>query len=368
VTTLWLTAGLFHQLVEDNLPGLAGVRQLLAGGDVLAPGHVRRVVEELPGTRLINGYGPTENTTFTCCHPVAAVPESSVPLGRPIANTRVYVLDRHLAPVAAGVAGELCAGGDGLARGYLDRPEWTAERFVPNPFGEPGERLYRTGDLARFRSDGRIEFLGRIDTQVKIRGFRIEPEEIETELARHPGVREAAVVARPGREGRRLIAYVVPASGWEGGSLREGLRTHLRQRLPEPMIPSVFLEMPYLPFNANGKLDRKALPEPEPANDQDEYVAPRTPVEELIAGIWAEVLGLERVGVCSDFFALGGHSLLATRVVTRVRQVLGVDLGVRELFEARTVEGMTLAVAMDLLARADTEAAVQAFAAAGAAG
>ena len=372
VTTLWLTAGLFHQMVEDNLAGLAGVRQLLAGGDVLAPAHVRRVVEELPGTRLINGYGPTENTTFTCCHPVAAEDlGSSVPLGRPISNTRVYVLDRNLAPVPVGVAGELCAGGDGLARGYLDRPAWTAERFVPDPFGgfrgEAGDRLYRTGDLSRYLPDGRIEFLGRIDTQVKIRGFRIEPEEIETEIARHAGVREAAVVARPGRDGQRLVAYFVPASGWEGGSLRDELRTQLRQRLPEPMIPSAFLEMPYLPLTTNGKLDRAALPEPDPESTLDDYVAPRTPVEELIAGIWAKVLGLERVGVCSDFFALGGHSLLATRVVTRVRQTLGVDLGVRELFEARTVEGMTLAVAAELLGGADAEAVVEAFAAAGAA-
>ncbi len=371
VTTLWLTAGLFHQMVEDNLPGLAGVRQLLAGGDVLSPEHVLRVAAELPGTRLINGYGPTESTTFTCCHPVAG-PEtgSSVPLGRPIANTWVVVLDRHLGPVPAGVAGELCAGGDGLARCYLGRPEWTAERFVPDPFGtlrgEAGGRLYRTGDRVRYLPDGRIEFLGRFDTQVKIRGFRIEPGEIEAALARCSGVHEAAVVAWPGHDGQRLVAYVVPASTTvEGaGSLFDELRTHLRQRLPEHMIPSAFVEMPYLPLTANGKLDRAALPEPETALAREEYVAPRTPVEELIAGIWAEVLGLERVGISSDFFALGGHSLLATRMVTRVRQALGVDLSVRAVFEARTVGELTLTVAEKLLDLADAEAALEAFAAA----
>jgi amino acid adenylation domain-containing protein len=372
VTTLWLTAGLFHQMVEDNLPGLAGVRQLLAGGDVLSPEHVRRVAAELPGTQLINGYGPTENTTFTCCHPVEG-PESGrspVPLGRPIANTWVAVLDRHLEPVPVGVAGELCAGGDGLARGYLGRPGWTAERFVPDPFcalrGEAGGRLYRTGDRVRHLPDGRIELLGRLDAQVKIRGFRIEPGEVEAALVRCAGVREAAVVARPGRDGQRLVAYVVPASPLaEGnGSLFDALRTQLRQKLPEPMIPSAFVEMPYLPLNANGKLDRAALPEPETALAREEHVAPRTPIEELIAGIWAEVLGLERVGVTSDFFALGGHSLLATRMVTRLRQTLGVDLSVRAVFEARTVEELTLTVAGKLLELADDESALAAFAAA----
>src|SRR6185436_5516200 len=201
VTSLWLTAGLFHQMVEESLAGLLPVRQLLSGGDVLSPGHVRRALSGLPGTRLINGYGPTENTTFTCCHPMEGPDEveSPVPLGRPIANTRVYVLDASLRPVPPGVAGELCAGGDGLARGYRGRPELTAERFVPDPFADrtdrsDGNRLYRTGDLARYLPDGRLEFLGRLDRQVKIRGFRVEPGEVEAKLLAHPGVEQAAVV------------------------------------------------------------------------------------------------------------------------------------------------------------------------------
>ena len=259
VTTLWLTAGLFHLIVEERLDDLRPLRSLLAGGEVIQPGHLRRAQAGLPGCRLINGYGPTENTTFTTAYAVPAEgdPGDPVPIGRPIAATRVYLLDRWLQPVPVGVPGELCTGGDGLARGYLQRPELTAERFVPDPFGR-GERLYRTGDLARWRPDGVIEFLGRIDQQVKIRGFRIEIGEIETALASHPEVAATAVLVRddlPG--GKGLAAFVVRRPGT--GDLIPSLRAHLQARLPGAMMPSLFVEVPELPLSPTGKVDRRAL-------------------------------------------------------------------------------------------------------------
>ena len=336
VTTLWLTAGLFHQIVDERLDVLSGVRQLLAGGDVLSPAHVRRVLGELPGCTLINGYGPTENTTFTCCRRLTDPSEvgASVPIGRAIANTRVYLLDRNLQPVPVGVPGELYAGGDGLARGYLHRPELTAERFVPDPFGaeagEPGGRLYRTGDLARRRLYGDIEFLGRTDQQVKIRGFRVEPGEVEAVLAQHPQVREAVVVARD--EPRRLIAYVTgDAAAKEAGA--EELRPWLRERLPDYLVPAAFVRLTAFPLTPNGKVDRQALPAPEqPAGEA--HLAPRTPVEEILAGLWADLLELEQVGADGHFFELGGHSLLATQVMSRLRGAFGVEMPLRDLFEA----------------------------------
>ncbi|HEX6862965.1 MAG TPA: amino acid adenylation domain-containing protein, partial [Thermoanaerobaculia bacterium] len=345
VTTLWLTAGLFHPMVDEEIGGLAGLSQLLAGGDVLSPARVRRAREALPASALINGYGPTENTTFTCCHLVTDAPaDAPVPIGRPIGNTTVALLDPELRPVPVGVPGELYAGGDGLARGYLGRPDLTAERFVPSPLAGaqdlPGARLYRTGDRARFRPDGAIEFLGRLDQQVKIRGFRIEPGEIEAALASHPEVREAVVLAlAPAHGDRRLVAYVVPAGD---GLTVPALRSHLGERLPAYMVPASFVWMERLPLTVNGKLDRRALPEPGDERPEggaaDE--APRGPAEELIAGVWADLLGLERVGARDDFFALGGHSLLAMQAVSRLRSSLGVDLPVSALFENPTVAGL----------------------------
>jgi len=292
VTTLWLTAGLFHLMVEEGLEALGPLRRLLAGGDVLQPEHVRRALAALPGCELINGYGPTENTTFTCCHVVSSGPEpgETVPVGRPIAGTRVYLLDRWMQPAPVGVPGELCAGGDGLARGYLGRPELTAERFVPDPFGDGG-RLYRTGDLARWRPDGTVEFLGRIDQQVKIRGFRIEPGEVETQLAGHPEVAVAAVVPRkdlPG--GKGLVAFVVRRrpDGEEAGTpgLATALHAYLQERLPEPMVPELFVELPELPLNANGKVDRRALARLDLVRSgwggALHVVAPRPPAEEVL--------------------------------------------------------------------------------------
>src|SRR5882724_10345567 len=332
VTSAWLTAGLFHEMVDGRLEGLRPLRQLLAGGDVVSPEHARRALAAHPGLTLIDGYGPTEGTTFTCCHRLSDHRQvgESVPIGRPIANARICVLDRHLEPVPLGAWGELYAGGLGLARGYLGRPALTAESFLPDPFaGVPGERLYRTGDRVRFRADGRLEFFGRVDQQVKLRGFRVEPGEVEAALAALPGIREAVVVARADAAGQpRLVAYVV------GDGTAEALRRSLQERLPEYMLPAAFVSLRALPLSANGKVDRKALPAPEWQRAAESYLAPRTPIEEVLAGIWAAVLGVERVGVNDHFFDLGGHSLLATRVTSRLRRAFGVELPVRELFAA----------------------------------
>jgi amino acid adenylation domain-containing protein len=346
VDTLWLTAGLFHLMVQENLEGLAPLRQLLAGGDVLSVAHVEKVRRELPHLRLINGYGPTEGTTFTTTFPVESMNGGPLPIGRPIANTQIYLLDARMEPVPAGVAGELWVGGDGLARGYHGRPELTAERFIPHPHAtEPGERLYRTGDLARWRADGVVEFLGRTDHQVKIRGFRIELGEIEAVLAQAPGVREAVVIVRQDTPGdRRIVAYVVP----EDNSLSvDELRAALQETLPEYMVPAAFVLMEALPINPNGKVDRRDLPAPEAEPVKEDFQAPRTPLEEMVAGLWSEVLGLERIGVTHDFFDLGGHSLTATQLISRLRDTLRVDLPLRALFEAPTVESLARRIAAE---------------------
>ncbi len=338
VTVLWLTAGLFHQMVEYRMEDLKGIRYLLAGGDVLSVPHVKRVLHELPNVTMINGYGPTENTTFTSCHTMTSEADvgSTVSIGRPIANTTAFVLNRHLQPVPVGVPGELLTGGDGLANGYLNRPELTAEKFVETPFG----RLYRTGDLVRWLADGTLEFMGRIDQQVKIRGFRIEIGEIETVLGHLPGVRQCVVVAQEASGDKRLVGYVVPEQGIT--LQEEELRTSLRKHLPDYMLPSFLVLLEELPLSPNGKVDRKKLPSPEGAlNKRNDYVAPRTPEEEKVAQIFAEVLRLEKVGIHDNFFALGGHSLMATQVVSRISEEYGVGVPLRILFESPTVAEFT---------------------------
>jgi amino acid adenylation domain-containing protein len=340
VTAALIPSGLFHQLVEAELGKLKGLRHLLVGGDVVSVPHARKVLEALPGCRLINAYGPTENSVITAAAAVRAEElGASVPIGVPLQNTSVYIVDGHLQPQPVGVPGELLTGGEGLARGYVSRPELTAERFIPDPFsGKPGARLYRTGDRARWRADGRLEFLGRIDGQVKIRGFRIELGEVESALAAHPDVREAAVSAwGTSAEDKRLVAYVVPRGSVE--SLH--LRGFLREKLPEYLVPSVFVFLEAMPLTPNGKLDRRALPAPG-ASDlaaRDE-TPPRTPEELLLARLWCDLLALPQVGIHANFFELGGHSLLATQLVSRLRQQLGVELPLSALFEAPTIAGL----------------------------
>ncbi|HEY7768517.1 amino acid adenylation domain-containing protein, partial [Longimicrobium sp.] len=343
ITTIFLTTALVNQLAHEEPDIFAPVREVLFGGQAVDADSVRRLLKGGRPQRLLHMYGPTETTTFCLYEEVEQVAENArtVPLGHAIGNQRIYLLDGALNPVPRGVPGEAYVGGGGVARGYLDRPGLTAERFVPDPFStEPGARMYRTGDRMRWRGERKLEFVGRLDEQVKIRGFRIEPGEVESALSAHAAVCEARVVVREDVPGElRLVAYVV------GEVQAEALREHLRRTLPEYMVPAAFVYLDALPLTPNGKVDRKALPAPELASAEDRYVAPRTPTEEVLAGIWAEMLRLERVGVEDSFFDLGGHSLLATRVVSRVREVLAVELPLRAIFEQRTVAALAKTVA-----------------------
>ncbi|MEU9191455.1 amino acid adenylation domain-containing protein, partial [Streptomyces sp. NPDC048484] len=329
--------------VLDPGDDLRGVGTLIAAGERLEAGLATKWSS---GRRLVNAYGPTENTV---CATVALVTGGGgvPPIGAPIANTRVYVLDDRMNPVPVGVAGEVFIGGAQQARGYLDRPALTAGRFVASPFACDGSRLYRSGDRARWRADGRLEFLGRVDDQVKVRGHRIEPGEIETVLAAHPGVRSAVVTATGEGTERRLVAHLVPADLGEGIPEPGNLRAHLRRSVPDFMVPSVFTELAAFPLNPSGKVDRAALPAPDGASTAratDTYVAPRTEVERVLAEVWTQVLDVDRVGAEDGFIELGGHSLLATQVISRVRTVFGVELPLATLFDRPTVRGLAAAV------------------------
>ncbi|MEW1866543.1 amino acid adenylation domain-containing protein, partial [Streptomyces sp. NPDC088194] len=320
-----------------DLPHLRLVAQ--AGEAMRLGAAVRRFQAGRPGRMLHNHYGPAETHVITA-YALPADPADCplpVPIGRPIANCRAYVLDSALRPVAPGVLGELYLAGAGLARGYLNRPGLSAGRFVADPYGLAGTRMYRTGDLVRWRADGELEFAGRSDHQIKVRGFRIEPGEVEAELTAHPGVAQVAVLAREDR----IVAYVVPSDG--AGATAATLGAHLRDRVPEYMVPSAFVLLDALPLTPNGKLDRAALPAPEPGTTVAGR-APRTPQEQILCELFAEVLGLARVGVDEDFFELGGHSLLATRLVSRVRATLGVELELRVLFRTPTPAGLAAAL------------------------
>ena len=338
VTTLWLTSGLFNLMVEQRLEDLHTVRQLLAGGDVLSPHHVRMVLATLPNCVLINGYGPTESTTFTCCHvmrPGERVPES-VPIGRPISNSRAYILNESMDPVLPGITGELYAAGDGVARGYLNNSEATAEKFLADPFAAEPSRMYRTGDLALWRNDGTIEFLGRIDSQVKILGYRIEPGEIELALRLHEGIRQVCVVPHVDESGsKRLVAYYI-ASGKDVSP--RSLKQFLAGKIPPYMFPSAFVSMEAFPLSPNGKVDRASLPAPiiaaEGAASAD---APATRLEQIISDLWKRILRLERVGSGDNFFDLGGDSLLLVAVHSNLQKQLQLEIPVTDLFEFTTI-------------------------------
>ncbi|WOB49453.1 amino acid adenylation domain-containing protein [Xanthomonas hydrangeae] len=330
VTTLWLTAGLFELLDPAHLSQLHSLRQLLAGGDVLSRAAVERVNQALPHCQLINAYGPTEATTFSSCHRFDKAAVASVPIGRPIAGTRIYLLDDQRELVPIGVPGEIYIGGPGVARGYLNQSSLTAERFGEDPL-LPGGRLYRSGDLARWREDGSLDFLGRVDQQLKVRGFRIEPGEIEAALRRCAGVADAVVVApQEGAADKQLVAYVIatPQPSDSKGSDIDALtpatlRAALAQKLPEHMLPSAFVRLQRLPLTVSGKLDRRALPAPDRAAVAAAgYAPPQGANECLLAAVWAELLGLPHVGRHDHFFALGGHSLLAMRVCGRLQTAL----------------------------------------------
>lgn len=343
VTVLWLTTGLFHKLVTHHLPGLAGLRHLLAGGDVLSPAHVERLLAAHPHLTFTNGYGPTENTTFTTCWTTRTSSTAPrVPIGAPVDGTTVAVLDDAMRPVPPGEPGELWVSGDGVATGYLNKPAATAERFVANlDATHPGSRMYRTGDLVRWAAAGTLDFLGRSDRQVKIRGYRVEPSTVEVELLRHPGVEQAAALTHTDGAGdTRLIAYVavgqMSPDKWTAFSAT--LREQLRATIPAHLVPWAIIVRPDIPLNANGKVDRSALPAAKvPRNVWNDYVMPTDSIEHHLAAIWSDALDIEQVGIDDNFFELGGHSLLAAELLAALQQEFNVSLPARTLYLRPTI-------------------------------
>jgi amino acid adenylation domain-containing protein len=337
-TVMQATPTTWRMLLEAGWEGNGRLKGL-CGGEVLSPDLAGQLLPRLGS--LWNMYGPTETTVWSTIYQVEAI-RPVIPIGRPIAHTQIYILDERLQLAPVGAVGELYIGGAGVGRGYLNRPELTAERFIPHPFGPPGERLYRTGDLARYLPDGNILFHGRLDQQLKIRGFRLEPAEVEAALKQHPAVRQSVVTAAGDQAGQqRLVAYVLPGLSEEAARLPTAgqLRAFLLARLPEYMVPANFIFLDSLPLTAGGKIDRRALPSPDQSRPDPEapFVPPQTSLEKEVAEIWAELLGLERVGLHDNFFTLGGHSLLAMQLLSRLRAAFGVDLPLQPLFETPTV-------------------------------
>jgi len=345
VSTLWLTAALFNTIITEAPEALVGVRELLTGGEALSVAHIQKAQELLPETQLINGYGPTENTTFTCCYRIPRPLDAkltSIPIGRPIANTEVYILNAELQPVPIGVAGELYIGGDGLAQGYLNRPDLTETKFVPHPFRQNSTaRLYKTGDQVRYLPDGNIEFIGRQDDQIKIRGYRIELGEIEATLGQHDSVRDVVVIMREDTAGdKRLVAYVTPQGNLQPNANQ--LKDYLKQRLADYMVPAAIVVLDKIPLTPNGKADRRALPIPAKKIDKsnENFVAPSTVTEKVLAEIWCDVLGLERIGIQDNFFDLGGTSLLGFQLIARAQKHFGTDFKVVKLYQYPTISSL----------------------------
>ncbi|HEY4903680.1 MAG TPA: amino acid adenylation domain-containing protein [Candidatus Sulfotelmatobacter sp.] len=332
VKVMFLATSLFNEMGRQNPAMFNSVKCLLFGGEAVHPGTAAAVLESGGPERLVNAYGPAECTTFTSCYLVQKVTRdaASVPIGKPVSNTYTYVLDRHMNLEPVGAMGHLYIGGEGLARGYWRRPELTAEKYLPNPYGEPGERMYCSGDLARWMQDGNLEFFGRADHQIKIRSFRVELGEIEVALLQHGGVRNCAVLMKTGASGKRLVAYV------SGEASADELKSYLKTKLPEYMVPSVYVMLPELPLSTNGKVDHRALPDPAPFKGrsvQDGASETMTAIEELLVDIWTQVLGATQVGVRDNFYDLGGESLLALRVVSRINKYFQTELSVRTLLE-----------------------------------
>ena len=354
ISIMWLTSSLFNWVIDAAPEILSRVRQVLTGGEALSSRHVHRALEVLPDTQLINGYGPTETTTFAVCYRIPGTVGELIPIGRPIGNTTAYVLDRQRQLVPVGVPGELYLGGAGLARGYLGQPALTSEKFIQHTFPDHAERLYATGDLVRYLPNGLIDFLGRRDDQVKIRGFRIEPGEVEVVLGRHPAVRDCIVIVRTDQPGeKRLVAYLVAHTGNDAKPDLSEMRAWLKERMPDYMVPSAIVPLQALPISpTTGKVDRKALPAPDYSSVQSEENArPLTLTEEALAGIWEQVLRVPRVGAASNFFELGGHSLLATQVVSRLTKTFQVELPLRHLFEEPTLAGLATRIESAQLAQ-----------------
>ncbi|MFN6563898.1 MAG: amino acid adenylation domain-containing protein [Nostoc sp. ChiSLP01] len=363
ITILWLTAALFNSIIDDDEKALSGIQQLLIGGEALSVTHVRKALENLPCTQIINGYGPTESTTFTCYYPIPRQIEAtleSIPIGRPINNTQVYILDAYLQPVGVGVPGELHIGGAGLARGYLNRSELTNEKFIPNPFNNSkfklpfqrikgatqNSKLYKTGDLACYLPDGNIEYIGRIDNQVKIRGFRIELGEIEAVLSQHEDVQVCCVIAREDSpEQKRLVAYIVPQK--QVKLTASELRQFLKFKLPDYMVPNAFVILEALPLTPNGKVDRRALKAPVYTSDSDRFIEARNQLELKLVQIWSKILKVDKIGVQDNFFDLGGHSLLASYLMTQIKQQFGKDIPLTTLFQNPTIEQFATIIQKD---------------------
>jgi amino acid adenylation domain-containing protein len=357
VNILWLTSAFFNLIIDTIPQGLSGVKQLLIGGESVSVPHVRRALELLPETQIINAYGPSECTVFTCCYPIPkqlAENVHSIPIGKPIGDRTVYLLDRDLHRVPIGVPGEVYVGGVSVARGYLNQPTLTHEKFIPNPFIE-GDTLYKTGDLVRRLPDGNLEFLGRIDTQVKIRGFRIELEEIEAVLNQHSDIKQVVAIVREDEPGNKyLVAYLLTTDNPPTAST---LRNFLKEKLPDYMIPAAFVFLEEFPLTPNGKINRRALPAPDASqrNLEVDFVAPRTPTEQELATIWAEVLKLKQVGIHDNFFELGGHSLLATQVISRLREAFCLDFPLRYLFENPTIAELAQKIIEEQIEQAEND-------------